>query len=164
MSAATTASRISSIILLAVFASACAKKATTTSPTTDEESTAPVVFDGGKRALLPVQSEAMGQGGWAPKRIDAERASDGVPAFLQATAPKIAPKFSGYYGQIWGVTEKGIKTIRLSFSCSKEAFDVDKPGWTQQAIEVDDGGDCFFQVDFDPATSTYSRFRVNGDA
>ncbi|MEO8797925.1 MAG: hypothetical protein ABI551_08580 [Polyangiaceae bacterium] len=164
MSAATTASRGTSVLLLVFFASACAKKEATTSPATDDESTAPTVFDDGKRALLPLQSEAMSPGGWTPKRIDAERASDGVPAFLKTAAPKIAEKFQGYYGQIWGVTDHGTRKLRLNFSCSKQAFDIDKPGWTQQAIMVDDGGDCFFQVDFDPATSTYSRFRVNGDA
>ncbi len=164
MSAATTASRCTSILLLAFLASACAKKGAATSPAADDASTAPIVFDDGKRALLPLQSESMSQGGWTPKRIDAERASDGVPAFLKTAAPKIAAKFPSYYGQIWGVTDHGRRKLRLNFSCAKQTFDVDKPGWTQQAIVVADGGDCFFQVDFDPATSTYSRLRVNGDA
>ena len=169
MSAARTASRSLFILLLAVFASAaCSKKAkplsSSSAGSVDDESTAPLVFDDGKRALLPQQSEVLGAGGWTPKRSDAERASDGVPAFLQTAAPKIASKFPAYYGQIFGVTEKGTKVLRLNFSCSKQAFDVEKPGWTQQVIEALDGGDCFFQVDFDPATSTYSRLRVNGHA
>ena len=136
-------------------------------PANDDESTAPLVFDDGKRALLPEQAAGIAKGAWSPKRADAERASDGIPALLAtkgAPGARIAAKLGSYHAQIWGTTDaKGTKVIHLNFLCTIDLGG--KPdGWTRQAIEVDDGGECFFQADFDPVTSSYTSFTINGQA
>jgi hypothetical protein len=132
------------------------------------ESTTPFVFDDGKRALLSPQPASFTHGSWSPTQDDAQRASDGVSNFLKSESPKIAAKFSGYYGQLYGVTDGGTKKIRLSFFCQLDSMMLGGPdrggGWTQGAILVSDGGDCYFQVDFNPSWGTYSNFRVNGEA
>jgi hypothetical protein len=126
------------------------------------EPTTPFVFDDGKRALLPVQPDSTASDAWSPTQHDAQRASDGIPAFLQSKSPKIAAKFSGYYGQLFGVTDGGARKIRLLFFCRLEPSLLDV--WTKVAVIVNDGGDCYFNVDFDPSSGAYSNFRVNGDA
>ena len=35
--------------------------------------------------------------------------------------------------------------------------------WRQAPIIVDDGGDCYFQVEYDPAAGTFARLMVNGN-
>jgi hypothetical protein len=143
------------MVLLGV-ATACAKQTVPNGPTT------PYVFDNGKRALLPEQPANMTRGSWSPTQPDAKRASDGVPNFLKSASPKIAAKFDGYYGQLYGVTDNGDKKIRLMFFCHLDSIMVDH--WTQNAFLVNDGGDCYFEVDFDPSADAYSNFRANGEA
>lgn len=46
-----------------------------------------------------------------------------------------------------------------NFFCSDPGMD-----WKKEWIFVMDGGDCFFQLQFDIASGAFSELMVNGDA
>jgi hypothetical protein len=55
--------------------------------------------------------------------------------------------------------EDGVPLIYTNFFCVDE-FDY----WLESMVFVMDGGECFFQVLYDPAADSFSRLRVNGFA
>lgn len=139
----------------------------------------PSTFGGSRRAILPDQTtyDYYHSTYWAVSRDEAKRADAGVRDFLAAHDRALAAKFDGYYGQIIGMASGGHRVVHLNYFCPSavgtdepysrlgrlRAF-VETPSWTRTIMEVEDGGDCFFSVDFDPATGSYENFRVNGDA
>ncbi len=67
---------------------------------------------------------------------------------------------SHYKRQYIAVTNsKGEKEIWINCFC--DTFDTN---WRKQIIEVDDGGDCFFNVYINITTKTHLELRVNGYA
>jgi hypothetical protein len=109
---------------------------------------------------------------------EADRAELGLQSYVASLRPEIASRFSRYYEQVYGVTVGGRPLIRLNFVCEEEILSqqAERPrsfrdlrewwdhDWTRHPIEVEDGGDCFFHVDFDPVTGHYDSLHVNGRA
>ena len=58
-----------------------------------------------------------------------------------------------------GIVRNGRQVIFANFFC--DTFGVD---WRRQPLMVDDGGDCFFVVEYDPATGAFSHLMINGEA
>ncbi len=131
-----------------------------------------------RRAILPDQTwyGHYHSTYWRVSRGEAQRADAGVRDFLLANDGPLAAKFDGYYGQILGTGAFSRRLVHLNYFCP-DALDhessshldqlrslVESPMWRRVLIEAQDGGDCFFSIDFDPATGLYENFRVNGDA
>ena len=36
--------------------------------------------------------------------------------------------------------------------------------WTRKPIVVEDGGDCYFRIEYDSQTHTFSHLEINGEA
>ncbi|MGB1286668.1 MAG: hypothetical protein ACPG7F_09070 [Aggregatilineales bacterium] len=64
----------------------------------------------------------------------------------------------GYWRQITGVTIDGEDYVFAVYSCM--AFE----DWREQWIGIDDGGNCFFEVLYHPATDEITRLYIHGDA
>jgi hypothetical protein len=70
---------------------------------------------------------------------------------------------SDFYVQLQGLSENGRSIVRLSGACSllgDDAVESLDRAW----YEVYDGGDCFFDALFDPASKRLVRFGFNGNA
>ncbi len=114
-------------------------------------------------------------GGWKISLEDAERADSGVRAYLESERPELALKLDDYVAQVFGTNAKEDRPlIHFNFIC-KRALDENEraaaahpeaamPDWRKQVILVNDGGDCYFGLDFDPKTGTYESLIVNGQA
>jgi hypothetical protein len=70
----------------------------------------------------------------------------------------IVERFPTYKRQYWGDDKNGKQVIVLFAMCRP----VD--GWQERQVLILDGGDCYFMVDYDPATKTFSNLSVNGEA
>lgn len=103
---------------------------------------------------------------WTPTEADVAALEAGLPAFLESEIPpdhynrRILERLDLYKRQYFGITlEAGQPLIYANFFCVDE-FDY----WLESLVFVMDGGECFFQVLYDPATAKFSRLRVNGMA
>lgn len=64
-----------------------------------------------------------------------------------------------YKRQYVGIRYKARRAVYANFFCTD--FGVN---WRTEPIGVDDGGDCFFTVEYDVDKGTFSNFIVNGKA
>jgi hypothetical protein len=103
---------------------------------------------------------------WTPTEADVAALEAGLPTFLESEIPpdhynrRILERLYLYKRQYFGLTlEAGQPVIYANFFCVDE-FDY----WLESLVFVMDGGECFFQLLYDPATDSFSRLRVNGFA
>jgi hypothetical protein len=104
---------------------------------------------------------------WTPAQEDVQPLEERLAAFVQKAAPARSPelwkKLDGYKRQYVGLVLAGRKVIYANFVCTsvvEESF----PNWQSQPVQVDDGGDCFFQVDYDVESGEFSNLMVHGEA
>jgi len=106
---------------------------------------------------------------WTPDIGDVIKMERDLPAFLRRAVKKAgegaaareplwkrAPR---YQRQYFGMVEKGHWIVYGNFFCDAHGKD-----WRSQPVMVKDGGDCYFQVQYDPKTSRFFGLSVNGEA
>jgi hypothetical protein len=103
---------------------------------------------------------------WTPTEEFVTALEAELTAFLESEIPadhynrRILERLDRYKRQYFGITfEAGQPLIYANFFCVDE-FDY----WLESLVFVMDGGECFFQVLYDPVTDTFSNLRVNGFA
>ena len=79
-------------------------------------------------------------------------------AFDSSKIP-IEERLPSYKRQYWGVFKNEKRVIFANFFCNALNYD-----WTDQKVVVHDGGDCYFQIQYDVETGTFSDLYVNGSA
>ncbi|MGH7280832.1 MAG: hypothetical protein ACRELY_04860 [Polyangiaceae bacterium] len=116
------------------------------------------------------------RGYWHVSDHDAQHADEGVEGYVRSKRAEIADKLGDYDGQIFGIIdESGRKLIHFNFLCTRgleqmNRIDSEHPEltgratWQHHVLLVNDGGDCYFHLDFDPETGEYEGLTVNGDA
>jgi hypothetical protein len=128
-----------------------------------------VIFDreATRKALT---GRAMGRGElWTPALADVTALEQKLPAYLRRAYKdqdrrreplwKRAPHYKRQY---LGITQKGERTIYANFFC--EIFGPHPEDWKTILVDVDDGGDCYFQVEYDVKAGTFHDLSVNGEA
>ncbi len=93
-----------------------------------------------------------------------------LAAFLRVKAkprrpgePQLAERMPKYMRQYVGIVEAdGKRRVWGNFFC--EYFGHGDDGWRKEGFVVKDGGDCYFNVKYEPATETFSALMINGDA
>lgn len=98
---------------------------------------------------------------WTPSRSDVLEAEARVGGYLQSAAPEIAKKLTHYKRQYSGVVKDQRQLIYLNFFIADSGLDGD---WGTQPVDVDDGGDAYFQVFYDLGTATLEGLLINGEA
>ncbi|MEO8611215.1 MAG: hypothetical protein ABI690_25185 [Chloroflexota bacterium] len=103
---------------------------------------------------------------WTPTEAQISELETGLVPFLKATltpdnyAYGMIDKLDGYKRQYFGVTfADGQPLIYTNFFCVND-FD----NWQESLIFVMDGGECFFQVLYNPTNTTFSNLQINGFA
>jgi hypothetical protein len=100
---------------------------------------------------------------WTPGRNSVLTLEERIGSYLKKAAAKRSPslwsKLAKYKRQYVGVMRNGRKVIFVNFFCG--AFDTD---WKTHPVAVDDGGDCFFNLLYDPGSSAFSDLQINGEA
>jgi hypothetical protein len=100
---------------------------------------------------------------WTPGRDSVIKLEERIESYLKKAAAQRSPnlwsKLKKYKRQYVGVMRNGRKVIFANFFC--DAFDAD---WKTNPVAVDDGGDCFFNLLYDPGSSAFSDLQINGEA
>src|SRR5215203_2020993 len=98
---------------------------------------------------------------WVPTKAQILEAEEAIEQYLKDKPPTRSPelwqKLTSYKRQYVGIVVDGHKRIYCNFYCGKESLS-DKP------ISIEDGGDCFFQVEYDIEDTTIYNLMVNGKA
>ena len=95
---------------------------------------------------------------WTPNEDAVIAAAETVKGYLLAADyVQIFESIDSYDSQFFGYEINGTQFVFGNYFC--DAFGAD---WQTQFVGVDDGGDCFFQFVFVPATEEIIGFWVNG--
>jgi hypothetical protein len=73
--------------------------------------------------------------------------------------PPLWKRVFAYKRQYVGLVKRGRHVIWGNFFC-----DTPRADWRHEPVSVDDGGDCYFQVEYDVDTGRFSELLVNGEA
>ena len=101
---------------------------------------------------------------WTPTEADIAALEAALPAFLETAEnqwltddPPIDEREPEYMRQYLGIVEEGEEIVYANFFCTINEMD-----WSNEYVLVMDGGDCFFQIKYNPATNEFFDFSVNG--
>ena len=98
---------------------------------------------------------------WTPSVAEAAALEAALPCYLatrRGHLRELSRPLSEYQRHFVGMERGGRRVLFMAAFC--EHFGDD---WTQP-IQVDDGGDCFFEVWYDPDSATVTAHMVHGDA
>jgi hypothetical protein len=163
------------LLLLTLGGSACTVAITPAAPTsvppTDtpstqaERSSNGVIFSEEQAAEQFPSIGMQVEGTWTPTDADVARLEAALPDFLRTADdpwlepdPPIWERAPDYTRQYLGMIENGEQVIYANFFCS------DHENWQEQIVFVLDGGDCYFQVKYNPQTDEFYDLSVNGQA
>jgi hypothetical protein len=100
---------------------------------------------------------------WKPSREDAAKLEAGLVDYIRRNPPERSPrlwrKLKLYRRQYIGITRDGRRFIRCIAFCDAAGLN-----WKRQIVVVFDGGDCYFEIDYDVDSGTYSNLYVHGEA
>ena len=95
---------------------------------------------------------------WTPEKAQLIELETRLPAYLRTKAPPgSGPRknLKSYRRQYMGIEHDGRSYIFVNAFC-----DTNRQDWTRKPIVVDDGGDCYFQVEFDPKRKRFARLAI----
>ena len=112
-----------------------------------------------------VASDTELGGYWTPTEDDIPTLEGKLESFLRQNAesfrrqPSVWEQLFSYKRQYVGVIINEKQIIFGNFFCTE-------PGvkWREEWVLVMDGGDCFFQLQFDVESGTFTKLTVNGEA
>jgi hypothetical protein len=106
---------------------------------------------------------------WTPAAGDVDALEQRLPDHLRAALPRQRPARGGkaplwerataYKRQYVGVRRDGRRIVHANFFC-----DAWKKDWRTEPIVVLDGGDCYFQIEYDVDKASFSNLQINGEA
>jgi len=97
---------------------------------------------------------------WTPSESDVAGAFPRIQAFLKSEAPSIAARLTQYRCQYFGIIVEGKKRIYCNFFHR----DGGNPDWQSEPLFVLDGGDWYFQLEYDLESEKCLDLRINGEA
>lgn len=101
---------------------------------------------------------------WLPSAAEIAAAERGLAAFLAGEAPELARKLPSYYRQYVGIVRAGRRLIYINVMHQESLTEDPEIDPTKELIFVSDGGDWYFQLEYDVATGGYLEFGINGEA
>ena len=110
-------------------------------------------------------SDAELDGYWTPSAENIQSLEGDLDSFLRQNAksfnqqPPAGEELNIYKRQYVGLIVSGKQVIYGNFFCTETGVD-----WREEWVLVMDGGDCFFQIQFDVASCTFTSLTVNGEA
>lgn len=100
---------------------------------------------------------------WTPTEGDILVLEEKLGPYLQQAAPQDYPgplkPLSAYKRQYVGFVAGGKSLIFMNFFCETHGID-----WQQELIFVSDGGSCYFELNYEPESGTFSDLSIHGEA
>lgn len=107
----------------------------------------------------------FGDGAWTPDAEMVAALETRLPAYLaqnqdkfNATKAPIVESIAEYKRQYWGEMKNNKRVIVVNAMCRE------LENWRTQRVLILDGGDCFFNVNYDVDAGTFFDLSVNGEA
>jgi hypothetical protein len=109
-------------------------------------------------------------GAWTPSAEQVAEAERRLPAYLATAAPalpasvrpgaaqRIAARLDDYGRQYFGVSWKGRRLLFIN------CLTADQSAWRARPVFVEDGGESFFHLVYDPESGEFSGLSINGEA
>ena len=104
-------------------------------------------------------------GFWAPSVDDIFKLEEGLAEYLSQNSsyfyrqPPVWERLDEYQRQYIGLERGGRQIIYGNFFCNNLGMD-----WRKKLVIVDDGGDCYFQVEYDVDQGMFTMLMVNGES
>jgi hypothetical protein len=103
-----------------------------------------------------------GKDPWTPSQADIASLEEQLAAYLREPYPDLLGKSAGYTRQYWGtVTEDGSRAIYANFFCDDHGM-ISEYGWQANVVQIEDGGDCYFQTLYDIENDSIEWLMING--
>lgn len=103
-------------------------------------------------------------GWWLPTAEEIAALEAALPNYLRTFSDDrtlaLADKVGTYERQYAGLVVEGRALIFVNALCE----DPTGGRWTSEPVFVDDGGDCFFQLYYEPSTGGFRELSINGEA
>jgi len=102
---------------------------------------------------------------WTPSIDDIVTLEEKLTEYLMQNSkqfyrqPPVWQRLDEYQSQYIGLERGGRQIIYGNYFCSSGSKD-----WRRNIVEVIDGGDCYFQVEYDVENGLFINLRVNGEA
>ena len=135
--------------------------ATAESPTAEANQNWMIVT---KEQAEEIASWLGGSGGfWTPSADDIFKLEEGLAEYLSQNSsyfyrqPPVWERLDEYQRQYIGLERGGRQIIYGNFFCNNLGMD-----WRKKLVIVDDGGDCYFQVEYDVEDGAFIKLLVNG--
>jgi len=116
-----------------------------------------ILADGGDVAY---SRDGKVEGYWVPTDETIARAAPAVLDYIEAQSAEIYAKLERYRCQYVGIVVAGKKRIYCNFF----EFTDDEADWKERFVFVFDGGDMYFQLEYDVDSGGCLNFEVNGEA
>lgn len=107
----------------------------------------------------------LSDGAFTPDESTIAALEKELPNFLaqnqnkfSAQQPPIVERLAQYKFQYWGEIQNGKRVIVVN------AFCANFRNWKTERVFVLDGGDCFFNLQYDVDSGTFLNLQVNGEA
>ena len=117
-----------------------------------------------KEQAEEIASWLGGSGGfWTPSADDIFKLEEGLVEYLSQNSsyfyrqPPAWEQLDEYQRQYIGLERGGRQIIYGSFFCNNLGMD-----WRQKLVIVEDGGDCYFQVEYNVEDGAFIMLMVNG--
>ena len=103
-------------------------------------------------------------GYWLPDAGLIAELEAGLSGYLRSVdderANALAGKVEAYARQYAGLVVDGRAVVYVNALCESTS---DDGRWTSELVVVEDGGDCYFQVWWEPATGEFRELHINGE-
>ncbi|HSO26973.1 MAG TPA: hypothetical protein VLS48_02805 [Anaerolineales bacterium] len=97
---------------------------------------------------------------WMPAEPDIQALEAGIEDYFgQLGLGPFGFKILDYKRQYVGIETGGQKLVYANFFCDSLGID-----WVNEPVVIADGGSCYFQVRFNPATGEFTDLKFNGEA
>ncbi len=101
---------------------------------------------------------------WLPSESIVKKAEPVVIEYIKQKDPNILRKLPEYRCQYMGIIKKGKKLLFCNFLLYRGEKDLFTKDWKNRIVWVLDGGECFFQIEYDIELKKCISFSVNGEA
>jgi hypothetical protein len=143
------------------------------SPPTKPSQSPPVTDDQNWVIFTEEQAEEMelaswlvdSDGFWTPSVDDILNLEEKIVEYLSQNSsyfyrqPPVWERLHEYQRQYIGLERGGRKIIYGNYFCNSGGVD-----WQQKLVIVIDGGECFFQIEYDVESELFIKLLVNGEA
>ena len=109
---------------------------------------------------VPYSIDGRPTGGWRPSRATIEKAEPVILEYIKDSDQEIFEHLDQYRCQYFGIIVDGRKRIYCNFFWYTE----NKKDWRTRPIVVMDGGNWYFQLEYDVETDRCLNFAVNGES